>query len=326
MAVEWLQLSRVLKMKEKISAKKTKLNELPRIKDRVSFIYLEHAKINRHDGSITVTDKQGVLKIPAAIIGVLLLGPGTDITHRAIELIGDTGTSIVWVGERGVRHYAHGRALSHSSRYLDKQAKLVSNSRTRLMVARKMYQLRFPNEDVSKLTMQQLRGREGSRIRTLYRVLAKEYKVEWSGRSYNPDDFESGSIINQALSAAHFALYGLVYSVIVALGISPGLGFIHTGHDLSFVYDIADLYKGEFTIPIAFKVASENDKDDDVGRITRLKVRDAFADGKLIQRMVKEVQFLLEVDEDELVEADIINLWDEKTSLAKHGINYSERY
>lgn len=313
-------------MKEQVGAKKTELNELPRIKDRVSFIYIEHAKINRQDSSITVTDKQGILKIPAALIGVLLLGPGTDITHRAIELIGDTGTSIVWVGERGVRHYAHGRALSHSSRYLDKQAKLVSNSRTRLMVARKMYQLRFPNEDVSKLTMQQLRGREGSRIKSLYRRLSKEYKVDWSGRSYNPDDFEGGSVINQALSAAHFALYGLVYSIIVALGISPGLGFIHTGHDLSFVYDIADLYKGEVTIPIAFKVASENDKDDDIGKITRLKVRDAFVDGRLIQRVVKEVQFLLEVEEDELLEVDIINLWDEKTSLASFGINYSERY
>ncbi|NLQ94476.1 type I-E CRISPR-associated endonuclease Cas1, partial [Streptococcus mutans] len=152
-------------MKEKFGAKKTSLKELPKISDRVSFIYVEHAKINRVDSAITVSDSNGTVRIPAAMLGVLLLGPGTDISHRAVELIGDTGTSIVWIGERGVRQYAHGRALAHSTKFLEKQARLVSNSRSRLKVARKMYQMRFPNEDVSSLTMQQLRGREGARIR-----------------------------------------------------------------------------------------------------------------------------------------------------------------
>src|SRR3712207_2970319 len=153
-------------MKEKIGAKKTELNELPRIGDRVSFIYVEHAKINRVDSSITVYDSRGVVTIPIAMIGVLMLGPGTDISHRAVELLGDTGTSIVWVGERGVRNYAHGRALAHSTKFLESQAKLVTNVRTRLSVARKMYQMRFPGEDVSSLTMQQLRGRERSEEHT----------------------------------------------------------------------------------------------------------------------------------------------------------------
>ena len=88
-------------------AKKTDLKELPKIGDRVTFIYVEHAKINRIDSSITVSDYRGVIRIPVAIIGVLLLGPGTDISHRAVELIGDTGTSMVWVGERGVRQTDH---------------------------------------------------------------------------------------------------------------------------------------------------------------------------------------------------------------------------
>lgn len=309
-------------MKKYSGAKKTKLIELPRVSDRVSFIYIEHAKINRQDSSITVIDKEGIIKIPSAMIGVLLLGPGTDISHRAVELIGDTGTCIVWVGEYGVRHYAHGRALSNSSRFLEKQAKLVSNNRTRLGVARKMYQLRFPNEDVLGLTMQQLRGREGSRIRNTYRTMSKKYKVKWSGREFNPDDFHSGDIVNKALSSGHTALYGLTYSVIVALGISPGLGFIHTGHDLSFVYDISDLYKAEITIPIAFKIASEHTDNEDIGRITRLRVRDEFKSGNLIKRMVKDLQYLLEVDEEDIISADIINLWDDKDILVKHGVNY----
>lgn len=152
-------------MKKQVGAKKTELKELPRIGDRVSFIYIEHAKINKIDSSITITDYRGTIRIPVAIIGVLLLGPGTDISHRAVEIIGDTGTSIVWVGERGVRNYAYGRPLAHSTKLLEKQASLVSNTRSRLEVARKMYQMRFPGEDVSKLTMHQLRGREGARVR-----------------------------------------------------------------------------------------------------------------------------------------------------------------
>lgn len=311
-------------MKKTAGASKTELLELPRVGDRISFLYFEHAKINRQDSAITFTDQRGTIKVPAAMISVLLLGPGTEITHRAMELIGDTGTSVSWVGERGVRQYAHGRALSHSSRLLEKQARLVSNTRTRLQVARKMYQMRFDNEDVDKLTMQQLRGREGSRVRQIYQQQAKEKNVQWSGRSYNPDDFEGGSSINQALSAAHAALYGLSYSVIVALGMSAGLGFVHTGHDLSLVYDIADLYKAEITIPIAFEVTAKAVAGDDIGRITRLKVRDAFVDGKIIKRMVRDLQYLLDIDSKQQVEGEIINLWDDKEELVKHGVLYQE--
>ena len=311
-------------MKKQVGAKKTELQELPRVSDRVTFIYIEHAKVNKQDSSITVLDSRGTVRIPAAMTSVLLFGPGTDITHRAMELIGDTGTSVVWVGERGVRQYAHGRALSHSSRFLEKQAKLVSNTRTKLTVAKKMYQMRFPNEDVSNLTLQQLRGREGARVRGIYRKQSKKYQVEWSGRDYNPDNFEDGTVINQALSAAHVALYGVCYSVMVALGISPGLGFIHVGHDLSFVYDIADLYKAQTTIPIAFEVAHEYDKDDDIGGITRRCVRDAFFDGKIMQQIVKDLQYLLGVPENEKIETDIINLWDDKEAHVKYGVNYSE--
>lgn len=311
-------------MKEKIGAKKTELKELPRISDRVSFIYIEHSKINRHDSAITVIDSRGVIKIPSAMIGVLLLGPGTDISHRAMELIGDTGTSVVWVGERGVRNYAHGRALAHSTKYLEKQAKLVSNTHLRLGVARKMYQMRFPNEDVSFLTMQQLRGREGARVRRVYNIQAKKYNVNWTHREYNIENFEEGTAINQALSSANVALYGLVHSIIVALGISPGLGFVHTGHDLSFVYDIADLYKADITIPIAFEVASNFKDGDDIGKITCQKVRDAFVDGKLMVKIVKDLQFLLDINEDEKILANSINLWDDKLELVKYGVSYKE--
>ena len=311
-------------MTDLIGPKKPELTELPRIEDRVSFIYVEHAKINRQDGALTVMDSKGIVWIPAAIIGILLLGPGTDISHRAVELLGDTGTSIIWVGERGVRFYANGRPLAHSTKYLEKQAVLFSNRNTRLLVARKMYQMRFPGEDVMKLTMQQLRGREGARIRNLYRQEAKRYEIDWTKRDYDPNNYEDGSPVNKALSAANVALYGICHSVIVALGMSPGLGFVHTGHDKSFVYDIADLYKAEYTIPLAFKLASEVTEDEDIGRLARLRLRDKCIDGKLMKKIVRDLQYLMEINPEDDIKIETINLWDEKGKLVKYGVNYTE--
>lgn len=262
----------------------------------------------------------------AASLGVLMLGPGTNVSHRAIELLGDAGSSVIWVGEHGVRYYAHGRPLTHSSRLIKKRAELVSNKRKRLGVARAMYQMRFPGEDVSELTMQQLRGREGSRIRTLYRRLSKEYGVSWDHRTYNPEDFSDATPVNQALTAAHVCLYGLVHSVIVALGCSPALGFVHDGHERSFVYDVADLYKAETTIPIAFSVAS--DPPDDIGAATRRKVRDAFYDGKIMEKCAHDVRWLLlgdaSVGEEDGVSFDSMVLWDDKRSAVPFGVSYGK--
>lgn len=313
-------------MKKQVGAKKTELKELPRIGDRVSFIYIEHSKINKIDSSITVTDNRGTVRIPVSMIGVLLLGPGTEISHRAVEIIGDAGTSIVWVGERGVRNYAYGRPLAHSSRLLEKQAKLVSNKNTRIAVARKMYQMRFRGEDVSRLTMQQLRGREGARVRQVYRNLSKKTGVKWDGRDYDVDDFENSDLVNQALSSANVSLYGVVKSVVVALGMSPGLGFVHTGHDMSFIYDIADLYKAELTIPIAFEMAATIEENEDIGSETRKKVRDAMVDGKIMAQIVKDLQYLMEVEEDdpEYFAIETLSLWDDRGELVKHGVSYKE--
>ena len=311
-------------MKNIAGAKKTDLSELPRISDRVSFIYVEHAKINRIDSAITVSDYRGLVNIPVSLIGVLMLGPGTDISHRAMEILGDVGTSVIWVGERGVRHYAHGRSLAHSTRFLEKQAKLVSNKRTRLDVARKMYAMRFKDEDVSNLTMQQLRGREGSRIRKVYRDCSKKFNVKWEKRDYKVDDFQDGDPVNQALSALNVALYGVCHSVIVALGMSPGLGFVHTGHDKSFVYDIADLSKAEITIPLAFELASKYKEGDDIGKLARLSLRDRMVDGKLMRKIVEDLQFLMDVPVDERLDIDSIELWDDKDTNVKYGISYKE--
>lgn len=308
-------------MKSNYGAPKTELNELGRVQDRVSFLYLEHARINRQDSAVTVTDQRGTVFIPSAMVGVLLLGPGVDVTHRAMELIGDSGMAVVWVGEHGVRQYAHGRALDHSSRFLEQQAKLVSNRRTRLAVARKMYQMRFPKEDISKLTMQQLRGKEGARVRRIYLEESKKTNVPWNRREYKVDDFDSSTPINKALTAAHQALYGLCCSMVVALGASPGLGFVHTGHDMSFVYDFADLYKAKYSIPVAFEMTAKHGNND-IADWTRRRMRDAFASGKLLVQMVADLKSLLNIEDD--VSADTMHLWDDRQGLQKFGVQYHE--
>ncbi|MDF7682370.1 type I-E CRISPR-associated endonuclease Cas1e [Lactobacillus sp. ESL0679] len=309
-------------MVKNFGAKKPELSELARISDRVTFLYFEHAKLNRQDSALMVSDSRGTVFVPAAIVSVLMLGPGVDVTHRAMELIGEAGMSLVWVGEYGVRQYAHGRSLNHSSRLLEAQAKLVSNRRSRIAVARKMYQMRFPDEDVSQLSMQELRGKEGSRVRRIYREQSKRTGVLWTRREYNPDDFEAQTPINKALTEAHQALYGLSYSVIVAMGASAGLGFVHTGHDLAFVYDFADLYKAEISIPVAFEITAKYGNDRDIATKTRLAMRDIFASGKLLTRMVTDLQNLLGVTEAK--EANVINLWDDKLGLQKFGVQYHE--
>lgn len=252
--------------------------------------------MNRDANAITALDQRGTVHIPAVTLGALLLGPGTTVTQQAMVLLAESGSTAVWVGEHGVRYYAHGRTLARSTRLLLAQAKLVTNRSSRLRVARRMYAIRFAGEDTDGLTMQQLRGREGSRVRRIYREHADRTGVQWTRRNYDPDDFTGGSPVNQALSAANTSLYRVVHAVIVELGCSPGLGFVHTGHVRSFVYDIADLYKADVTIPVAFEIA--RDDPPQLERATRHACRDRFRQTKLLQRIVPDIQKALNVKED----------------------------
>ena len=302
---------------------KADLQALPQVQDRLTFLYLEHCQLSREDSAITARDERGTTHIPAAMVSVLLLGPGTAVTHRAMELIGDAGVTVIWVGEHGVRYYAGGRPLTHKAGLLMRQASLVSNQRTHLAVARKMYEMRFPDEDVSGLTMQQLRGREGSRIRSVYRACSKRYGVPWNGREYDPDDFSAGDTVNQALSAAHACLYGLAQAVIMALGCSPGLGFVHVGHERSFVYDIADLYKAEITIPAAFEIAAS--EPEDIGSEVRRRVRDLLAQNRTLERMVHDIRALLDESGDAAEDnRDAVYLWDDKSDSLPSGVSYGK--
>lgn len=295
---------------------------LLRAQDRTSFVYLERATVHRESNAITATDARGTVHIPAATLGTLLLGPGTRVSHQAMMLLAQSGSTAVWVGENGVRYYAHGRTTARSSRLLVAQARLVSSTRTRLAVAREMYAMRFPDEDVAGLTMQQLRGREGARVKKVYAEHSRRTGVEWKRRDYRPDDFDASDTINKALSAAHAALYGFVHATLVSVGCSPGLGFVHTGHDLSFVYDVADLYKAETSIPVAFDVTASEPPD--VAAATRRAMRDIFYGSRLAERCVSDVTTLLHVEEEEdRDDAEILMLWDASGGVDA-GVNYEE--
>lgn len=300
-----------------------KVHDLARVQDRLSFVYVERCTIHRDANAVTVQDHRGTVHVPAATIGALILGPGTRVTHQAMMLLADSGSTAVWVGEQGVRYYAHGRGLSRSSAWVEAQAEIVSNRNRRLAVARAMYGMRFSDEDVTGMTMQQLRGREGARMRRAYRAAAAEWSVEWGKRDYEFDDFSGSDPINQALSAATACLYGVVHAVVVALGCAPGLGVVHTGHERSFVFDIADLYKAEIAIPVAFEVAAS--QTEDVPGDTRRAMRDAIHGHRLLSRCVKDVQVLLgEGDSSKVQDWDVIYLWDGGQSKVVGGRDYSQ--
>ena len=274
------------------------LHALPKIRDSFSYLYVEHARIDKHDKSIAVWSADGGYSpVPAAALCVLMLGPGTTVSHAAVHALAENNCLIVWCGEENVRCYAAGTGGTRSATPLILQARLVSDETTRLEVVKRMYRMRFSEwpTDGENLTIEQLRGMEGARMRAAYAEAARRYGVVWDGRVYNRQDWSASDPINRALSAANSCLYGLCHAALLATGYSTGLGFIHTGKQLSFVYDVADLYKAEISIPVAFQVARDIERGDveaarNVERAARLRCRDRFRETKLLSRIVPDVQ------------------------------------
>uniref|UniRef100_UPI003F493187 type I-E CRISPR-associated endonuclease Cas1e n=1 Tax=Streptomyces chartreusis TaxID=1969 RepID=UPI003F493187 len=300
--------------------------QLTRTADRLSFLYLERCTVHRDSNAITAQDAEGTTHIPSATIGTLLLGPGTRITHQAMSLLAETGAAVCWVGERGVRYYASGRALSRSSALAEAQARQWANPRTRLAVAREMYRTRFPDEDPAGLTRQELLGREGRRVKDCYRTQAARTGVPWRGRRYVPGDFTAGDTVNQAITAAAQCMYGIAHAVVTSLGCSPALGFIHSGHELSFVLDIADLYKTEIGIPLAFEIAADHNGDTDIGGRTRRALRDRIHQTALLDRCVNDIKHLLlppnTLDDPATSDRDTVTLHSDGERHVAAGINH----
>lgn len=304
-------------------APRAELQEMPQVKNRLTFIYLERCQISREDSAVKVCWKDGYVLIPAHSFLTLLLGPGTSLTHRAAELIGDSGACIAWVGEGAAKFYGFGRPLTHSSVLLVRQATYVVKPSLHMKAVKRMYYLRFPDEDMTDLTLQQLRGKEGARVKREYKKQADYWGVEWTGRNYDPQNFHNSDPVNKALSTANTCLYGVCSAVISALGLSPGLGFIHVNHEKSFIYDIADLYKAEITIPLAFEIGSKFKNG--IPEETRREFRNRIYNSDLIERMVRDLKYILDLESEEIDFDNTLVIWDGIREAKKSGVQYQPK-
>jgi len=224
-----------------------------------------------------------------------MLEPGTRVSHAAVTLASRVGCLLVWIGEAGVRLYASGQPGGARADRLLYQAKLALDDEARLKVVRKMYEMRFKEKPPERRSIEQLRGIEGVRVRKMYELLAKQYGVQWKARNYDYTEWESGDTANRCLSSATACLYGICEAAILAAGYAPAIGFIHTGKPQSFVYDIADIFKFETVVPVAFRIAAKNPKDPE--RDVRLACRDSFRQTRLLHRIVPAIEQVLAAGE-----------------------------
>ncbi len=294
------------------------LQVLPRFADGLTFLYVEHARVEQEHHAIVLVDARGRVPVPVAALAALMLGPGTSMTHAAVLACADNGCSVLFCGEGGVRLYAAGLGETRRASNLMDQARAWADPAEHMRVVVRMYRMRF-NETVAEgLTLEQLRGMEGVRVRETYARLARETGIRWTGRVYKTTDWGSSDPVNRALSTANACLYGLCHAALVSTGFSPGLGFVHTGKSLAFVYDVADLYKCDVTVPIAFAAAREGPLDGLEGRVRR-RCRDVFRKTKLLERIVPDVQRVLGLRADTLKLFDANELGDANEDAAFVG-------
>ena len=266
------------------------------MKERISMIFIWYGQIDVKDGAFVVIDENGIRKhIPVGSVACIMLEPGTRISHAAVRLAAQVGTLLVWVGEAGVRLYASGQPGGARSDRLLYQAKLALDDELRLKVVRKMYEIRFGEPAPAKRSVEQLRGIEGARVRKTYELLAKRYGVKWKGRRYDPKDWQKGDVVNKCISAATACLYGITEAAVLAAGYAPAVGFIHTGKPLSFVYDIADIFKFDSVVPEAFKIAAKSPDNPD--RQVRIACRDTFRAQKTLKKIIPLIEEVLAAGE-----------------------------
>jgi len=272
------------------------LYELPRFRDRWSYLYLEMGRLDVDAEGLVFEQGTSFVPVPIDQLSVLMLGPGSTVTHAAVKALSRNNCLLAWTGQDGVRLYAASIGGTYSARRLIRQAKLVSDENKRLEVAWRMYRFRFSEEIPLVVSLESIRGMEGIRVRRVYAEAAARYGIEWKGRHYDQNDWAKGDPINRALSAANACLYGICHAGILSAGYSAALGFIHTGKMLSFVYDVADLYKTEVTIPVAFSVTSQ--KPDELERAVRMECRSQFHSCRLMERLLPDIAEVLGVSDD----------------------------
>ncbi|MGI8623034.1 MAG: type I-E CRISPR-associated endonuclease Cas1e [Solirubrobacteraceae bacterium] len=296
--------------------------DVGQIRDRASYLFVQHARVEQDQRSIQLLTPTGRVRVPAASLAVLMLGPGTSITHAAMRSLAECGCQVTWTYGDHRRTFAGAINSDQSARRAIHQARVVSDDRRRLRVARRMYVARFDRPLRADLTLEQVRGMEGVRVREAYRQASARTGVPWRGRSFGPSAADGQDAVNIALSAASEALYGVCHATVVHAGWVPHLGVVHTGTATSFVLDIADLYRAHTVIPAAFDVAAgfglPGWSPDEVRKGARAVLRDRLVEHRVLSGLVKDVDEVMDFrrgqvdDEDPETEERLagLTLWD----------------
>jgi CRISPR-associated protein Cas1 len=273
--------------------------------DRHGLCTIDFARIWVRNGTLVLSAaagghlSPGEYDLPFQRLSCLMMGPGTSITHDALRLLCRHGTGLVAAGEHGVRHYASMPFGPDDARRARRQATLWAEPGRRMGVVYAMYRMRFGEDLPHNADLNALRGLEGGRTKATYRRFAERFGVKWSGRSYDrkrPDDADT---INQAINHAAAAVRALANVAVAATGTIPQLGFIHEDSGESFALDIADLVRDEFTLPLAFTVARQQQDrpGQPLERAVRKEAAHLFSKKHLVSLMIDTIKDLIDGDD-----------------------------
>jgi CRISP-associated protein Cas1 len=259
---------------------------------KVPYFYAEMGRLCVKESSLHFTNDATDIVIPVGRISAIFLGPGTTVTHNAIKICAWSNCSTVWVGEDISKCYAISSSQSRSSSNLLKQIYLLEHKKQSIL--RKYYLKRFGKAPLLfKYTEEQIRGIEGAAMKKIYIECALKYGVPYSGRR-KTEDWSGQPIYDRSISTINSFLYGLCSAVLSTLGYSTALGILHSGNMLSLSFDIADLYKKEFSIPLGFEIAKEcknnSTVESDLNRIIRRRSFEKFSKEKLLNKILSDLE------------------------------------
>lgn len=268
--------------------------------DRHGLVWLDRGRLEVEDGCLRfVTAGGGDLapgdyQIPHQSISNVLLGPGSSVTHDALRLLARHGCALAAIGTGAVRFYTAPPLMPDTSAIARNQVRLWSSPQKRMDVARAMYALRF-GEIVRTRDIEVLRGQEGARIKRAYILAAERHGIRWSGRIYDRASPEAGDLANQAINHAGSAMTAAASVAVASVGAIPQLGFVHEDSGQSFVLDIADLYRHDVLLDIAFG-AVKTAKGEPIERVVRRHAAQLFRQREVISGMIDRIKQLLAPD------------------------------
>jgi len=268
--------------------------------DRHGLIFLERGRLEVEDGCLRfVCAGGGALaagdyQLPHQSASIILLGPGSSVTHDALRILAAHGCALAAIGAGGVRFYTAPPLLPDSSALARRQVMLWAEPKERVAVARAMYTIRF-GEEVKARTIEMLRGMEGARLKRLYELTARQFGVPWQGRRYDRTNPNATDIPNQAINHAASAVEAAAAIAVAATATIPQLGFVHEDSGQSFVLDIADLVRHDVTLPIAFGAAKHvlKHRDDNLERVVRTKAAEVLGTKQVISTLIDHIKTLI---------------------------------